>query len=131
MKPNTPSTFDSLLLQATEQLSPAELESITGAVATSRERQVVPTLLANESALFSIISQALPDAERARLAALSEKRADETLTPQEHQELLAVQQKLEALHTAQVKAMADLAALRGTTLTALMDQLGVHFPNYT
>jgi hypothetical protein len=29
-----------------------------------------------------------------------------------------------------MKALASLAELRGVTLTAVMDQLGIHFPDY-
>jgi hypothetical protein len=55
---------------------------------------------------------------------------DETLTPTEHQELLTLQQRLEALHAARMKALSELAKLRGLTLTAIMEQLGIEFPDY-
>lgn len=86
-------------------------------------------LSANEIELFAVINQALTEAEFAQLAELGEKRANETLTPTEHQELLALQHKLEALHAARVKALVGMAAIRGVTLTDMMEQLGIEFPD--
>lgn len=131
MEPNTTSVSNTQLTQAIEQLSAAELNRFADEVAALRARRNAPVLSADESALFTTINQSLSEAERAQLAALSESRADETLTPDEHQKLLALQQKLEALHAARMKALADLAALRGVTLTTVMEQLGIHFPDHT
>ena len=84
----------------------------------------------DESALFFVINQALPGSDRQRLSELSERRSNETLTPAEHAELLELQQRLEALHSARLRALADLAQLRGVKLTAVMEQLGIRFSDY-
>jgi hypothetical protein len=118
------------LAQVIEQLSLAELNHFTNEVVALRARRNAPVLSADESALFAIINQTLSESERERLAALGERRANETLTSDEHEELLALQHKLEGLHAARMKALASLAELRGVTLTAVMDQLGIHFPDY-
>lgn len=131
MEPNITSVSNPQLAQAVEQLSPAELNRFADEITALRARRNAPVLSTDESALFVTINQTLTEAERTRLAALSESRANETLTPGEHQELLALQQKLEALHAARMKALADLAALRGVTLTTVMEQLGIHFPDHT
>jgi len=84
----------------------------------------------DESSLFAIINQAFPESERQRLTDLIERRSGETLTPSEHSELLELQQRLEALHAARVKALAELAQLRGITLTTVMEQLGIQLPDH-
>jgi len=131
MEPNSTSFPNPQLAQAVERLSAAELNRFADEIAALRARRNAPVLSADESALFAIINQSLTEAERMRLAALSESRANETLTLAEHQELLALQQKLESLHAARMKALADLATLRGVTLITMMEQLGIHFPDHT
>lgn len=118
------------LAQVIEQLSLAELDRFADEVTALRARRHAPVLSGDESALFATINQSLSEAERTRLAELGEKRAAETLTPEEHQELLTLQQRLEALHAERMKALAELAKLRGVTLTAVMEQLGIEFPDY-
>ena len=103
--------------QAVERLSPAELDDFADQVAALRARRHAPMLSDDESSLFAIIYQALSESERQRLTDLAERRSDETLTSAEHSELLELQQRLEALHAARVKALAELAQLRGVTLT--------------
>ena len=122
MEPNIASISSAQLLQAVERLSPAELERFAEEFSALRARQVAPVLSADESRLFAVINRALTEAERTRLAALGEKRADEALTPAEHQELLSLQQKLEALHTARLKALADLAALPERVCAAVISR---------
>lgn len=118
------------LSQVIEQLSLAELDRFADEVAAVRARRHAPVLSKDESALFAIINQSLSETKRTRLAELGEKRADETLAPAEQQELLTLQQRLEALHAERMNALADLAKLRGITLTAVMEQLGIEFPDY-
>ena len=130
MEQNIESASSKQLVQAVERLSPAELDDFVDQVAALRARRHAPMLSDDESSLFVIINQALPESERQRLAELVERRSDETLTPREHSELLEVQQRLEAVHAARVKALADLALLRGVTLARVMEQLGIQLPNH-
>jgi len=131
MEQNLELTSSKHLVRAAESLSPAELDRFADEVAALRARLRAPMLSADESALFSIINQALPEDERQRLAELAERRSNETLTPGEHSELLELQHQLEVLHAARMKALADLAQLRGVTLTALMEQLCISLPDHT
>ena len=130
MEQNIESALGKQLVRAAARLSPAELDDFVDQVAALRARRHAPMLSDNESALFTIINQALPESERQRLAELAERRSDETLTPGEHSDLLELQQRLEALHAARVKALAELAQLRGVTLTAVMEQLGIQLPDH-
>ena len=130
MEPTATNVSSAQLVQAVEQLNSAELNHFANEVAIMRARRNAPVLPPDESALFAVINRGLSEKERERLKELGERRSDETLSSDEHEELLTLQHKLEALHTARMKALADLAALRGLTLTAMMDQLGIHFPDY-
>jgi hypothetical protein len=130
MEQNIESASGKQLVQAVERLSPAELDDFVDQVAALRARRNAPMLSDDESALFAIINHCLPESDRQRLAELAEGRSEERLTPGEHSELLERQQRLEALHTARIKALAELAQLRGVTLTMVMEQLGIQLPDH-
>ena len=130
MEQDIQSVSASKLVQMAEQLSPAELDRLAHEVATLRARRNAPVLPADESALFATINQRLSETDRQRLADLSERRSREELTIKEHNELLELQQRLEALHARRMKALAQLAQLRGVTLAGLMTQLGIQFPDH-
>jgi hypothetical protein len=118
------------LVQAVERMSPAELERFADEVASIRARRRAPMLSVSESALFEVINRTLPEEDRARLDVLSDRLRREALAEKEHPELLELQGRLEALHAARMEALAQLARQRGVTLTAVMDQLGIHFPDH-
>lgn len=130
MSQNIQTISNPKLSQVIEQLSLAELDRFADEFTALRARLHAPVLRADESALFAIINQSLSEAERNRLATLSVTRAQEILTSDELQELLALQQQLESLHVKRIKAMTELAKLRGVTLTVVMEQLGIEFPDY-
>jgi hypothetical protein len=121
---------ESELVKAVEQLSPEALERFADEVASIRARTRAHVLTANESALFGVINRGLSDDERSRLETLADRRRAEALTPDEHRELIDLQERLERLHAARMEALASLASLRSTTLTVLMDELGIRLPDH-
>ena len=58
------------------------------------------------------------------------KLSEETLTSNEHQELLALIDRIEEADAERVQALANLAELRNVSITALMDELGILPPSY-
>ncbi|PZV11782.1 MAG: hypothetical protein DCF22_13805 [Leptolyngbya sp.] len=56
------------------------------------------------------------------------KRQTETLTPEEHEQLIQLSDRLEKLNVVRIQALIQLAALRSQPLTALMQTLGIN-PN--
>lgn len=118
------------LVHAVEQLDPEELERFADEVASIRARRRATMLPADESALFEIINRALPADDRARLELLGARRREETLTENEYEELLELQERLETLHAARMEALAKLASLRSLSLPAVMDQLGIRLPDH-
>jgi hypothetical protein len=116
------------ILSAMEQLSPAELEKLVPHVIALGAARRAPHLEPEESKLLDRINESVPPELMARLCELEAKRDNNSLSEAEAEELLTLSDRAEQLHAERLGALADLAKLRGTTLTALMDQLGIRFP---
>lgn len=117
------------ILSAMKQLSPAELEELVPRVVALGAARRAPHLEGEESELLARVNAGLPADLKSRLAELEEKRDTGLLTDAEVEELLTLSDRVEHLHAERLEALAVLARLRGTTLTALMDQLGIRFPD--
>ena len=116
------------ILSAMEQLSPAELENLVPRVIALGAARRAPHLDPEESTLLDRINEALPTELMARLCDLQEKRDTNSLSEAEAEELVTLSDRAELLHAERLGALADLARLRGITLTAMMNQLGIRFP---
>jgi hypothetical protein len=71
------------------------------------------------------INQPIPTELQQRYDLLLAKRQAEILAPDEYDELLRLTGEIETLEARRVEALAELARLRGTSLRALMNSLGV------
>ncbi len=118
------------LLEAVDQLGMADLERFVSRVLALRARRAAPSLPAGEASLLARINRGLPAAQRDRLDALREKSEDGTLAPDEHTELLGLVASVEAIEVERIQSLSRLAALRGVSLTALMDALGIQPPDH-
>jgi hypothetical protein len=114
-----------VLLNSVEQLSTPELENFVAAVLSIQAKRRAPSLPKEESILLQKINQGLPVATQQRFDDLNEKRRDETLTDEEHQELLALIEQIEESDVERVKYLGQLAQLRHISLPVLMKQLGL------
>lgn len=119
--------FDELL-KAVEQLSLPDLEQLMSQVIALQAQHKAPNLSKDETELLLKINQRLPFDFQKRFDELVTKRQTETLTPTEHQELLHLTDQIEKSDAERVKYMADLARLRGVSLTTLMEQLQIRPP---
>jgi len=117
------------LLKAAEQLTPAELQEFVAGVLVLRAQRQAPHLSAEESKLLLSINQGLPEKLRNRLNTLIAKRDDDTLSNEEHQELIQLNDQVEQRQAERAAALGKLAILRKTSLTSLMDQLGIKAPS--
>jgi hypothetical protein len=117
------------LLGAVEQLSGAELDQFVAQVLQIRSRRGPARLGAAESELLARINQGFPEGLRERYAELIDRRRDESLTPEEHRELLRLTAEAERIEGDRLAALAELARLRGVPLRALMDDLGIPAPS--
>jgi hypothetical protein len=112
-------------LATTGQFSPAEFQAFFGGVLALRARRVAPVATAAESDLLVRINEALPEDRARRLERLQAKRDTESLTDEEHQELIRLSNESEERHANRLEALAELAALRGSTLVDTMRALGL------
>lgn len=85
----------------------------------------VPRLSAEESRLLGEINQGLSEQQWKRYRELIEKRRAEQLRKEEHAELITISDLVERLNVRRIECLTQLAALRGTTLPKLMEQLGI------
>jgi len=116
------------ILSALEKMDAAELEQLVPRVIALTASRRAPHLKPEESALLARINRALPEELKTRLDHLEEKRDEGSVTEAERAELLNLSDKAEQLHAERLGALAELAKLRGTTLPALMEKLGIRFP---
>ncbi|MBI3797591.1 MAG: hypothetical protein HY268_11585 [Deltaproteobacteria bacterium] len=83
-----------------------------------------------EARLLQQINEGLSPEMWQRYNELIAKRRAETLTPDEHAALIALSDQIEDLNARRVECLAELARLRQTSLSALMQQLGIKAPPY-
>ena len=117
------------LLDAVEQLSSPELDQFVADVLKLRSRRGPARLGAVESELILRTNQGLPEVLRDRYADLIDRRRDESLTPEEHEELLRLTAEEERTEADRLSALAELARVRGVPLPTLMDDLGIPAPS--
>jgi len=118
------------LLNGVAQLDTPELEHFVAQVLTLRAKRVAPCLPEEEAALLEKINQGLPPDVQHRYDEITAKRRAETLTPEEHRELLALIDRVEQADAERVQVLSELAQRRNVSVTALMAELGIHPPEY-
>jgi hypothetical protein len=116
------------LLKAAEQLSEPDLRRFASEVMALSAKRTAPSAPKEEADLLQKINQRFPAETQERYDQLTAKRDAETLTQEEHQELLRLTAEAEALDTERVEALTKLATLRGMTLGEVMRQLQIDVP---
>jgi len=119
--------FDELL-KVVGQLNTRELEQLMSQVISLRAKRKSPCLSQKETALFLNINKRLPSKTRTRFDVLNKKRQAETLTDSEHKELLRLTEQIEKFDSKRIGYMAELARIRGVSLTKLMKNTEI-FPS--
>lgn len=118
------------IIAAVSHLSSPELKLVLDSLLALQAQRNAPRLSATESALLMRINQGLPTDLRARITTLRRQREEETISDTEYEELTRLTDRAEELHAERMAALVELAQLRGVSLPVLMDQLGIHFPEY-
>lgn len=113
------------LLQAVKQLRAAELDAFAEQVLALRASRQAPHVPRTEAELLLKINEGLPEDFRKRHDELLARRQAETLTPDEHRELIQMGDQLEQQEAERLEALTTLAQLRRTTLAKLMHDLGL------
>jgi hypothetical protein len=117
------------LLKAVEQLNLSELEQFVSQVIVLQAQRKATRLPQAEAELLLKINQGIPANIQRDYEELIAKRDDEILTNDEHQKLLQLTEKIEKIQAQRIENLAELARLRGISLTALMENLGIHATN--
>ncbi len=113
------------LLAVIQQLSATDLEEFMQSIMAFRAKQIAPNLSAKETELLLNINHNLEDNLFENYQLLLKKRADETLTEKEYQELLNITEQVEKHQAQRLKYLAELATLRGCSLTDLINKLDI------
>jgi hypothetical protein len=114
------------ILTGVSNLNAEELEKFVEKVLALRAKRISPSLSKEETTLLKMINRGLPAARRKRFVALSDKRATDSLSDDEYQELLDLTEELEQLNAERIQYLSQLASLRGVGVRELMKELGIH-----
>jgi len=112
------------LFKEASRLSRPELDQFVSKIISLRAQLSAPSLPGREAELLRLINRAVPASIQQRFAELVKKRDAEALTPQEHEELKGLTLEVEGIEAERIQYLSELASLRGTTLSALMESLG-------
>jgi hypothetical protein len=88
-----------------------------------------PHLDGEQSRLVEEINRGLAETQWKRYYELVELRLQERLSTDEHAELTALSSRIEELNAGRMNRLSELARLRGTTLPALLTELGIVGPS--
>ena len=114
------------LIEAAKGLDSAELDDFLDELLRLRANRIAASIKSSEMSLVNRIRAAtLSASQLKRLAELSERSEDETLSEAEHAELLALAGELETLNYRRVEAASELAAKRGESLDSVLASLGL------
>jgi hypothetical protein len=116
------------LLTAVARMPTTELNTFVAQILKLRAQREAPQLSSDESALLLRINQPISTDRQQRYDALIAKRQTETLSPEEHTELVNLTDHIEEQEADRADALAELARLRDTTITEVMDNLGITPP---
>ncbi|XWK86255.1 MAG: STAS/SEC14 domain-containing protein [Phormidium sp.] len=118
------------LLKAVSQLSLPDLEQFVAQVIALQAQRRANNLPQIEAELLLKINQGIPSNIQKQYNELVIKRQAETLTKNEHQELLNLTEQIEKLQTQRIEYLVELARIRKISLRELMENLGIQVPIY-
>lgn len=106
------------------------IDALRERLSQSRFQQNAPRLSKAEAELMQRINEGLPVETWRRYHALIAEREAGTLTADQQQVLVGLIDQVELAHARRLGYLLELATLRGTTLDAVMDALGIAKPTY-
>src|SRR5579885_1728887 len=116
------------LIHALERLPSQEFATVIDHLLALRAQRQGSHLSESETALLLQINQGIDPPSARRLNELVAKRQDETITPDELHELIALTDQVEHHDTQRLAALDALARLRRVPLAELMASLGMAPP---
>ena len=118
------------LLKAVGQLNQAELEQFVCQIIKLRAQRQVHVLSQGEAQLLLKINEGLPPKVQKRYDELIAKRREESLTPDEYDDLLRLSAENENMEARRMEYFVELARYRKVSLTDLMESMGIRSPAY-
>jgi G3E family GTPase len=118
------------LLRGVEQLNTTDLEDFIHQILQINAKRKAVKTNKKEGELLLIINHNFNETEQTRFDELIEKRQSHTITEEELEELKSLSDYSEEIAVERVKALTELAALRGTTVRELMKSLELSPRNY-
>jgi len=116
------------LLKAVGQLSQAGLEQFVSQIIKLRAQRQVHILSQPEAQLLVKINQGLPPEIQKRYDELIAKRREESLTPDEYDELLRLSDQSENMEALRMQYLMELAGYRKVSVTELMKSIRIRPP---
>ena len=107
-----------------------EIEEVASRLLAQAARSARPAHEIAEAELLQKINEGWSAERWGIYQSLVAKRRAETLTEAEYAQLAALTNEREVAHARRIQYLVELAKLRGTTLDAVMDALGVRPPGY-
>jgi len=118
------------VLQGMARLQMQDLERFVERVIALQAQRRVPSLSKHEAELLQKINQGLPIEARKRYEELNDKLHEESIAPEEHQELLQLVDRLELADAERLQHLIELARIRNVSVDTLMSQLDIRRPAY-
>lgn len=113
------------LLQEVSRLDTPDLDNFLDQVLRLRAERRAPHLSKNETKLLETINFRLPAEAQARFDWLISRRRANKLSQEERTELIAITNQSEIQAAERVRAVAELARLRGIPFEEMLRQLGI------
>jgi hypothetical protein len=117
------------LLTGVSKLDTSSLEKFSEEINRIIARRKAPAPSERELELIHRLYQPLDKEVQQRYDILSEKNLAETITPQEHEELLSLVPIAEQHNSTWLEALVELSQLRALPLDEVQEQLGIENPN--
>ena len=120
----TPTTQE--LFAGVQRLNIRDLKNFSEQVSLFYAQRKTPHLSKRETELLQKINRGFSTSVWQPYKQLVAKRDDETLTAEEHQQLIALSDQLEEMNVERMGYLVELAQLRGQPLQKVMDELGIY-----
>ncbi len=127
---NTRTISSQQVITALQTMPLDELEKLVNNVLAVRAERVAPHITGEEAKLLRVIQKTLPKTSLLRMKELQNLRDKEKLSNEGFKELAGLIEKLEILHAERMKAVSNLANLRGVTFQTALKQIGLNLPDY-
>ncbi len=118
------------VLQGMARLQMQDLERFVDRAIALQAQRRAPSLSRRETELLQKINQGLPTQIRQRYEELNDKLHEETILPEEHDELLQLVERVELADAERLQHLIELARIRNISVEELMSQLDIRRPAY-